>query len=140
MNQYLAAGGEALAGFFGTGWSFAENWGRWTDGDAATVQFEPEAAEGELELLLHIHAFLPPGRAFQRVIVSVNGRRLLCWKLDRGAQGAPFRLPLRRDDAPLVRIEFQLPDADTPGSWSGKRDFRRLGLGLVGLKLQRAME
>ncbi len=125
FSQHIATNEEkTLTGFFGEGWSSDEPWGRWTDGSEATIQFETDAMDNSIELLLHLRTYLPPDRLFQRVIVSVNGRPLLCWRLDRTTHNAPFLLPLNReylDGKSTYRIKFQLPDASSPQPW-GKND------------------
>ncbi|SFL79923.1 hypothetical protein [Nitrosomonas communis] len=138
FSCYIAANEEhTLTGFFGEGWSIDEPWGRWTDGSEATIQFELEAVDDRIELLLYLRTYLPPDRLFQRVVVSINSHPLLCWRLDRTTHNAPFLLPLNRaylDGKSTYRIKFQLPDASSPQSW-GKNDSRKLGLGLAGLEL-----
>ncbi|WP_430230441.1 hypothetical protein [Nitrosomonas communis] len=140
LSRYIAANEEnTLTGFFGEGWSANEPWGRWTDGSDAAIQFETETVDDHIELLLHLRTYLPPDRLFQRVVVIINSRPLLCWRLDRTTHNAPFRLPLTPeylDGKSTCRIKFQLPDASSPQAW-GKNDSRKLGLGLAGLELLR---
>lgn len=150
-DRFIAARDDAaLAGLFGEGWHRGEAWGRWSESGEAVLRFKSEADQGDQELLLHLLAYLPPGRLFQRVVASVNGRPALCWMIDRearakarrGGPDAPFRLPLRREwlgGDGLWRVRFHLPDADLPSGW-GRNDERRLGLGLVGLELRRPVE
>lgn len=115
----------------GEGWRLSEPWGRWTHGHEAVPLFRIEGgADGDLELLLYARAYLPSGRLFQRVAVSINGWLLLCWKLGRDTAQKPLRLPIYQE---LVagdgcRIVFHLPDADSPSAW-GKRYVRILGSG-----------
>lgn len=139
LDQHIAVNDEEpLVGVFGEGWSSGESWGRWTDGYEAVLEFELEPDNGDLELLLDVHAFLPPGRLFQRVTVRVNGSLVMCWKLDRDARRAPFGVPLRRaelGDGGVCRLTFYLPDADSPFAW-GRPDSRKLGLALTGLRLR----
>ncbi|MGZ8246748.1 hypothetical protein [Methylomagnum sp.] len=139
LGRYIhASDAETLAGLFGDGWSYGESWGRWTEKDEAVLRFETETVDDDLELLFHINTFLPPIRAFQRVIVVVNGYARLCWKVDRRVKEAPFRLPLPREWREANgrwRIVLRLPDADSPKAW-GLGDRRQLGLGLSGLELR----
>ncbi|MDV6344198.1 hypothetical protein [Nitrosomonas sp. Is37] len=143
FNQHIAANEEkTLTLFFGEGWSGGEPWGRWTDSSKATIQFETEVIDGSSELLLYLHTFLPLGCLFQRVVVSINGHPLLCWKLDHTTHKVPFRLPLNPEylnGKNVYRIKFNLPDASSPQSW-GKKDVRMLGIGLTGFELRRVLE
>lgn len=126
---------DILTGVLGQGWAHMESWGCWSDGDIATLCFQaPVLADAELVLYLRVHAYLPPGRVFQRVAVRVNGRLVLCWKV-RGLDSFP--IPLHREylgDSDSYDITLHLPDAEQPSAW-GRRDSRRLGLGLVSLNL-----
>jgi hypothetical protein len=147
LDRRLPASDEMLAGLFGEGWHRGESWGRWSASQAPVLRFRTEAGEGDLELLLHLFAFLPPGRLFHRVAVSVNGRPWVCWKIDRDARlkfnrgewDAPFRLALPSElqsHDGVWRVRFALPDAESPGHW-GQKDGRQLGLGIAGLELRR---
>lgn len=151
MDRYIpASDGKALAGLFGAGWHRGEAWGRWSESREPELRLKAEAGQGDRELLLHLCAFLPPGRLFQRVIASVNGQPAVCWRVDRearlkinrGERDAPFRLPLRQEwltGNGLCRVRFHLPDADLPTDW-GQKDERQLGLGLAGLELRQTVE
>ncbi len=138
LNQYIAANEEnTLTGFFVEGWSHDEPGGRWTDGSKATIQFETDAMDESIELLLHLRTFLPLGLLFQRVIVSINSHPLLCWRLNDAMCSTPFRLPLNPEyleGKSKYQINFDLPDASSPQTW-GKKDVRMLGLWLAGFEL-----
>lgn len=142
-----ASATATLAGLFGEGWHRGESWGRWSASQAPVLRFRTEAGEGDLELLLHLFAFLPPGRLFHRVAVSVNGHPWVCWRIDRDARlkfnrgewDAPFRLTLPSElqsHDGVWRVRFALPDAESPSHW-GQKDGRQLGLGIAGLELRR---
>jgi hypothetical protein len=143
LGRYIPAADEIVqAGFFGKGWSFAESWGRWADAEEAVLRFRPDSPGPGLRVWLHVVCFLPPSRLFQRALVRVNGHPLLCWIIDRKGTKEPFELPLEPDlldGEEVCQITFHLPDLEAPSAW-GAADTRKLGLGLIGIKVTRKGE
>ncbi|MHC8325461.1 hypothetical protein [Pseudomonas sp. LB1P83] len=57
--------------FLARGWSDSELWGTWSEGPDAEVMFRVPVPVHSLRL--EATAFLPPGHAGQRVVISING-------------------------------------------------------------------
>lgn len=109
----------ALSGFSG-----AEDWGRWSDGAHATLTCRaPDATSVRISLT----TFSPGGRR-QNVLVSVNGAVSQQFTLDGTQQTLSIQLP------PLaggqMSLRFDLPDAISPKEAGVGEDARRLGIGV----------
>jgi hypothetical protein len=122
--------------YLGQGWSAPEGPTRWTDGLNAYIFFAAETgAEGTLTL--DAEPFLASGLPSQRVRLNINGTALAAAMLNRPARARiSFRLPavaLRRNN--VVTLSF--PDARSPASLGLSPDYRRLGIRVHAIGLER---
>jgi hypothetical protein len=127
--------------FLGTGWSFVEEWGVWSDGAEATLEFriDPSVRRSHL-IALDGHAFLHPG-AHERLTVraSVNGKPAAEHTLTLEAREATLALPAAAASATgAVIVTLAIDAPRSPDECGMPGDLRRLGFGLQQIELQPA--
>lgn len=112
-----------------TGLSHHEDWGRWSDGDVVTLQFtKPLPTHFTLELVAR--AFGP--NVGTPVVVKAGAVEQRFTSPDDGNQAHSLEFKL---DAPTDRLEFHIPKPTSPAELNGSPDPRRLGIGLVNLRI-----
>ncbi|WP_162556186.1 DUF6311 domain-containing protein [Pseudomonas sp. 31-12] len=132
LFTYGNKGGALLA----KGWSETEPWGVWSKGPDAEVMFRTPAPVHSLRL--ETTAFLPPGHARQRVVISINGLPATNTELEQ-ADGNVIDVPLttemqqRVSSQGVVRLQLQFADAVSPKQFGLGPDVRQLALGLKAL-------
>ncbi|MGE0736915.1 MAG: hypothetical protein AB7G15_00570 [Alphaproteobacteria bacterium] len=120
------------------GWSFAEEWGRWQEGDRAGLRIYVTPADGALRAArprrLRVEAMgLSPKGGAQAVDVRANGVAIGQCRFDGGARQT-FDLPLPAEaQSPDLRLEFHVLHPVRPVDLGINKDARRLGLGLISL-------
>lgn len=118
------------------GWGVPENWGTWTEGSIARLTLSVlDPIDGPLTLSVFAGAFARPELA---VGVSVNGCPLAVWTFREGEPMVERRctLPADRVGADgLLRILFTIDRPRSPFEEGMGDDHRRLGLGLVWLRI-----
>lgn len=119
--------------FLTRGWSEAEVWGIWSDGDDAEIAFRmPDSAR---TLRIETLAFLPPGAEHQRVVINANGVEAMTVMLDK-ADTNVIELKLTPaiqhaiKDKGLLRLNLQFADAISPMQAGMSSDSRKLAFGL----------
>ena len=117
------------------GWSVAEPAGTWTQGRRARLTLHLAPREQPRRLLLDLEPFLAPqhGLEAQPLIVFLNGQRLGEWAL-RGAQTLSLALP--PGSGSLLRLRFELPNAQSPRALGVAPDQRALALRFRGLQIE----
>ncbi|EWY36018.1 hypothetical protein N825_31850 [Skermanella stibiiresistens SB22] len=128
--------------FVGQGWSAQEDWGTWTDGDAASLRLSLAApanpGHSHARLRLDVSAFGAGTHPSQTAKVMVNGETVGEFTVDAagGWRSISLEIPMgliaRRHP---VKISFALPDAISPFELGVSSDKRKLGLGLRALSL-----
>lgn len=115
------------------GWNSPAEWGVWTEGSEAVLEFAPLPAAGRtVHLRLWTRAFVLPQAPALTVDLVVDGTRRDTWHLQHPADAPPCERILRIDDAgPHVRLCFQIRDPRAPHEIGLGSDTRRLGLGLM---------
>jgi hypothetical protein len=122
------------------GWSVSEEWGMWSDGDAAAIILElPSASQRDLDLLIEGQAFINDKHPLQEIEVAVNGHVLGILKYDgQSASARKLRIPdsvaRQRGNRLLVRFKFR--DPRSPAELGISSDARKLGLGLVSMQVK----
>jgi hypothetical protein len=107
-----------------SGFSGAEDWGRWSDGSHATLTCRaPNATSARISL----RAFSPDGRR-QTVLISVNDAPPQQFTLDGSQQALTISLPPLA--AGKMKLRFDLPDAISPKEAGVGEDGRKLGIGI----------
>lgn len=147
-KDYRYRGGRVLftssglgSKYTGSGWSWPEEWGTWSDGDTADLRFGlSDSPEGDVQLLIEGHAFLAESHPLQEVDVSVNGRYLQTLKYDLqdnyGTRVVRIEEEIVVDSAGSLRVGFNIRDPQSPADLKLSGDGRRLGLGVVAIELR----
>jgi len=138
-KDYLtSATGEGI-GFLLSGWSTPEPWGTWSDGDSAAILLGlPALPKSDLALSIEGSAFVSDKHPTQEVEVLVNRRSVESLKYTMPSRVVrvvkiPRELASQNDGRLLIQFEFKNPKSPAELGLSG--DGRRLGLGIVSLKL-----
>lgn len=123
----------------GAGWSGAEHWGRWTDGDRASLHYAlAEPAAGDV-LEFDVRSYVSGEPPRQRVAVRVNSQAQPDWVFTREIPRQIARIPVP-DGATELEIEFGFPDARSPQQAGESADPRLLGIGVGAICLSQADE
>jgi hypothetical protein len=142
IDQDLLFGPTASPGLIlGWGWSYGEDWGRWTDATEADVSFRlAEPPTGPLAVAMNVHAFALKRRHSQRVRVVIDGTQVADWMFDSDAMEVrTFAIPASAiNPSGIVRVHFELPDARRPIDLRTSSETRLLGLGPAALRVIRA--
>ncbi|HEY5798950.1 MAG TPA: hypothetical protein VIT92_01950, partial [Burkholderiaceae bacterium] len=122
--------GNALA-VLGTGWSPADDSGRWSDGPRATLKLQLDPAAARVYTVrLTLSTFLAPGLPSQRVLVAVNGAPSASWTITTpGDVQREFDLGAAALAASggAVALELRFPDARSPREMGANPDPRMVG-------------
>lgn len=125
------------------GWSNPEAWGCWTVDDGARLRLRlanPSPRAGLLEM--RIGAFVNERHSRQRVEVLVNGRHVGDLAFDAGSGGGRPRdvgVPLPEgilSNDGVLDVELRTPDSVSPHRLRLSDDPRKLGAGVVWLKIE----
>jgi len=122
------------------GWSSPEEWGTWSDGDSSVVVLKLATLPGtDMSLLIESRAFVNDKHPIQEVEVLVNRRSLerLTYTTASSAGVRVVKIPqalIAQNDGNLL-IQFKLKNPKSPAEIGLSGDVRRLGLGLVSLRL-----
>jgi peptidoglycan/LPS O-acetylase OafA/YrhL len=117
-------------GLTSTGLSFAEPWGRWTDGPAATLRFT-DRLPARFRLVLRLEgSFGPNAGEPVEVAVGTQRRRFT-------APAAAASVALDFDDVPpgTDTLAMTVPRPTSPSELGLSADRRRLGLRIVSLEI-----
>lgn len=124
------------ANLFGYGWSVYEPWGRWTDGNEASIAVRLGDDVKQPSIDLTLQPFAPHGHA-QRVTVLVNRKQITTQTL---TATKTVSIPIPDSDSERrstgVVITLLLPDAVSPKQAGVSGDNRKLGVGLLEISLK----
>jgi hypothetical protein len=118
------------AKFLARGWSHQESWGVWSNGKEADILFPPNIlVYDQIQITYRIYN---PNQELKRVYVSVNAGapKEFLIKSD-GLQRLYLKIPKEASSNQLVKVHFDVPDANSPANLRGAADNRNLGIGLV---------
>jgi hypothetical protein len=116
-----------------TGFSGSESWGRWTDGNSASIKgtCQCDLTKQATTIVLKASTYLVPGKMeHQRIIFRVNGsapQMVVMNSMDR--KDIVLTAPGDPANPSLLNIEMELPDAGSPAQ-AGLSDSRLLGLAI----------
>lgn len=126
------------------GWSGAESWGTWSEGESSLLIFKLSAIpSNDLNLLIEGHAFITDKHPIQEIDVYVNNKYLstLKYTLTDNAGIRTIRVPKKIiDNNPHVIIRFDYKNSKSPAELGMSGDGRRLGLGLISIKIIKEAE
>jgi len=125
-----------------SGWSNPEPWGTWSEGDAAELRIDMDPGAGDLALILAGNPFVSAAHPRQRVRVLLGGTLLAQLDYANGSDNAERRIAVPRALAAAAgghaRLRFEFEDASSPAAIGQSADPRRLGLGIVSLRVEDA--
>lgn len=137
----FTSGGNAEQ-YVGPGFSLAEGFGRWTDGDTAALTLRwTEAAPKGIDLTMNARGHVPGPSHDLEVRVLANGQTVgeIKYDIESVVQETTLRIPhnaLRPSG--LLSLQFVITGAASPQDLGISTDTRKLGLGLHWLKLSPA--
>lgn len=133
-------GNGAWKHFLLTGWSTAESWGTWSEGQHAELELDtrelPHPARG-VRLHFEANVLVNAEHRRQRIAVSLNGVVVTQRDVVYPQSAIAFDIDIPTDmldSSRKVHIGFDLPDAVTPQSIGLGNDPRRIALGLRSLE------
>lgn len=133
-TRLAAASGEADDAL-AEGFSFREDWGRWTDGLSATIRLRHGEPDGHAVLEIEVaRAFAPPGRACDVVLRLPSGASQL-FSLGSG-EGRIAALCDLSDARTPGLLEAELVVMAPKPPFDPPSDERRLGLGVAAVTLR----
>lgn len=112
------------------GWSHAEPWGRWTDGDKALLKlFLQKIPEVKVQLVAVLRGFVHSPNAFISADIYINDDKLSTWKVTDG-DFKEFNLiiPAKKCLNNPLEILFKINCHGSPFSLGLSNDKRQLGL------------
>jgi hypothetical protein len=139
-QEHGFAQGESGGAFCAFGWSTPEDWGVWSEGELATLLFEPVQAPTGLRLTFRLQGFVPPGATPPRCVISLRP----CGTRTAIAPGAePFDIDMLVTAAFCggrgpIEVAFELEGLTSPAEAGVSDDARRLGVGLRRISARRA--
>jgi hypothetical protein len=137
----FAAGGNADSSVLPTGWSTAEPWGRWSDGDLAQFQVKVQPPlNGGIELVAEASAYVNERHKSQEVEILVNDRKVGSWnlteeKLKTNSEQRVYIPPELIRSESITTISFRLLNPASPESLGISTDNRVLGIAVRSLRL-----
>jgi hypothetical protein len=132
-------GGTSLK-YAGSGWSIAEPWGTWTEGSNSVVTLKlSDIPDRDMALSIEAQAFLTDKHPVQDIEVLVNRHPVetLRYAFPAGIDTRVITIPksLIQERKGRLIIEFKIKNPKSPAEVDLSPDPRRLGLGLVSLRL-----
>jgi hypothetical protein len=118
------------ADYQGSGWSWPEDDGTWTDGPKATLTLTLDrSVRGPLELAVSAKTFLAPGQPAQVVALFVNGTRIADWAV-RNEDFAELTamIPEEVAGAGTLDLVFEVAHPLMPDHFRHNGDRRLLGI------------
>jgi GalNAc5-diNAcBac-PP-undecaprenol beta-1,3-glucosyltransferase len=115
------------------GWSILEGWGGWSDGEEARITLAPRTSpKGSLTLELSFLIFRSPNQPPIDIELIANGRSVARWnRFEDGVLLRSVELPA----APQFDLRFLIPQAIPAHRVADTTDHRRLGMGLLSLRI-----
>jgi hypothetical protein len=123
------------------GWSYPEPWGTWAEGDEAGLAIHlAEPCNEDLMFEADALTFVVDEWPRQNVSVRVGATEVCVWAFDLEQNLGTRSVLIERAlvEGNLVEITFRMPDSCSPRSVGHGSDPRRLGLGLVSVRLRAA--
>jgi len=118
-----------------SGWSTPEHWGVWSNGASARLQLPLPVDDGPWKLRFTCRSFADRAR-MQTIGVGINNLDSLAqWRFDTNRVRAEELLIEPQPQRTMAH--FQCPDAIAPSALGSSDDNRRLGLGLLQLRISR---
>lgn len=118
--------------FASKGLSFKEDWGSWTDGQELVILFRSATSAPFIGIQMDIcSTFYHP----QAVTVLMNGAEVYQDVIEGNAE---IEFAFGNPGTDIIELTFLLPDAIAPSDIMDSEDTRKLGLGLLTMKVTEA--
>ncbi|MGH6727985.1 MAG: glycosyltransferase [Pseudolabrys sp.] len=132
QNKYRFRAGDAGIDLLLDGWSFAENWGTWSDGPRAGLRLPIGRKRGLWKAAIAFRAFGKDGIVPVEVSVPSSPEVTTA----RVAANRDARIELRvESNGSDMDLRFAFPAAASPISLGQGDDLRELGIGLLSMEL-----
>lgn len=123
-----------------SGWYPAEEWGAWSSGSVAVVEW-PLAGRPSADVLMQIAGRIFPYFADLpqsiRVLVNETPVAVLTRNYEGQLYGANFRIPAQVATARTpMKIEFRIANPTAPSAVIKSNDHRKIGLGIESIQLR----
>jgi Family of unknown function (DUF6311) len=125
------------------GWLDPEPWGTWSDGETSLILLKLSSLpKNDVELLIEGHALLAEKHPSQEIDIFVNKHYVATLKYDQQSNSGvravniPKLLVLENNGRLLIKFNYRNPQS--PAELGLSSDTRRIGLGIVSLKLKTA--
>ena len=128
--------------FLANNWSESENWGTWSCGDLCSLSMSADVGESEaIALNFDLKSFVNEKNPRMDVVVAVNGTHLTDWVFDlsspTGQRSVTVPAKIWRN-AEVNKLDFSIKTARSPSELGFSVDERKLGIGLVRMKIASA--
>lgn len=117
-----------------TGWSIPETDFTWTNGNRASLVISTQESTTDVMLTATLTPFITESLKSQTVLVFANGENVGRWIVEKGGEYQMLIPAKYVKDSPL-RLEFELPDAQSPKALNLSEDDRMLGLAVKSMRL-----
>jgi len=132
QDHYRFRAGDAGIDLLLDGWSFAENWGTWSDGPRAGLRLPIGRKRGLWQAAIALRAFGKDGVVQVEMSVPSSAGVTVA----RVAANRDVRVELRvESDGNDMDLRFAFPAAASPKSLGHGDDMRELGIGLLSMDL-----
>jgi hypothetical protein len=122
-----------------TGWSVAESWGTWSEGDTATVVMHVRGAYREkIVLTIGAFGFVNDLRPIQDVELYINKQFFKHLRFDSAtvvSSTVDIVMDFLKASGGWLNLEFRIHDPKSPVDLKINDDPRKIGMGLVFLRL-----
>lgn len=132
-ERYAFAAGASGVPFLTFGWSAPENWGAWNVGVRAKLRLPGRSKYGRWRVALAVTVFGREGESRPVHVRVGEGGPELAWSFVANTV-AQQHLDVRFAGDDVV-VRFAVPDAVSPFALGKSADHRRLGLGLVEMRM-----
>ncbi len=126
--------------YTGFGWSAPEEWGTWSDGDEAFLNFYyRQKPQQDVRLRLTFNVFLAKSHDRQDVRISANGVPIAEWHLNAAIDRMPvtkeLTIPVSLLQFPHLELKLNIGNPVSPAQLDLSSDDRRLGIGLIKMEI-----
>lgn len=119
----------------GKGWSHPEIWGTWSYENLATI-YIPTPNNNSIKIALQVQPFIPI-KNYQQILEFKSGNRTLkkIQLENPKAQWIELDIPPSNSGLNYTRLDIEIPNAISPKTLLKSSDTRKLGMGIISLKL-----
>jgi hypothetical protein len=124
----------------GFGWSSPEEWGTWSDGDEAFLNFYyRQKPQRDVRLRLTFNVFMAKSHDRQDLKISANGVQVAEWHIDAAVDRMPvtkeLTIPVSLLQTPHLELKLSIGNPMSPAQLGLSSDDRRLGIGLIKMEI-----